>query len=89
MIHRVTEFYETHLSRGCAVPDESLRTGSFFVFGVGSTPAFSQAEEEVQLRLCAGMVIEQRLPSGVWADCVSDTHAIEIAWTEEWAEAVG
>ncbi|MGI9486299.1 MAG: hypothetical protein ACR2RF_10565 [Geminicoccaceae bacterium] len=39
--------------------------------------------------LCAGMDREVTLPSGARADCLSDTHAIEVDFTERWAKALG
>lgn len=39
--------------------------------------------------LCAGMETEVQLPSGARADCVSETHAIEVDYTRRWADAIG
>lgn len=33
--------------------------------------------------------MEQTLPNGTRADCVSETHAIEVDFAHKWAEAVG
>jgi hypothetical protein len=37
----------------------------------------------------AGYRMEQTLPNGTRADCVSETHAIEVDFAHKWAEAVG
>lgn len=39
--------------------------------------------------LCRYMQTEVTLPNGTRADCISDTHAIEVEWTANWAEAIG
>ena len=39
--------------------------------------------------LCEGMDWEVSLPNGARADCISDTHAIEVDFSEKWAEALG
>jgi hypothetical protein len=44
---------------------------------------------EYEQSLCAGMEHEVDLPNGTRADCVSPTHAIEIEFSESWAEALG
>ena len=36
-----------------------------------------------------GGLVEVRLPSGARADCITDIHAIEADWSENWAEAIG
>ena len=37
----------------------------------------------------AGWQMEVRMPNGTKADCVSETHAIEIEFGHKWAEAIG
>lgn len=39
--------------------------------------------------LCAGMETEVVLRTGARADCVSETHAIEVDFTRKWADAIG
>ena len=46
-------------------------------------------ENEVQACVCRGMELEKALPAGGRADCVSETHAIEVDPTGKWAEALG
>ena len=46
-------------------------------------------EADYRDRLCASMDREVTLPNGARADCLSDTHAIEVDFTEKWAEALG
>lgn len=46
-------------------------------------------ERDYQKRFCAGMALEIPTPSGARADCVSETHAIEVDWSKKWAEAIG
>ena len=54
-------------------------------------PASAQSlpENKVQECACEGMEQELRTGSGTWVDCVSDTHAIEVEATQDWAEAIG
>ena len=35
------------------------------------------------------MLQEYRFPDGTRADCISATHAIEVDFSEKWAEAIG
>ena len=51
----------------------------------------SQAANERywQSRYCEGMELEKHLPSGGYVDCLSPEYAIEVEWSEHWAEAVG
>jgi hypothetical protein len=46
-------------------------------------------ERSHQHNLCQGMRLEVVLPNGSRADCLSDTHAIEVEFSEHWAEALG
>lgn len=54
-----------------------------------ASPASAQTEAEMRDRLCAHLDREVRTPAGTYVDCVSPTRAIEIDWTEKWAEAIG
>jgi hypothetical protein len=58
---------------------------------VGTLPTASGAVDESrwQSRYCAGMELEKHLPSGGYVDCLSPEYAIEVDWSEHWAEAVG
>jgi hypothetical protein len=47
------------------------------------------SEHDYEQTLCAGMKQEVKLPNGTRADCVSETHAIEVEFSENWAEALG
>jgi len=49
----------------------------------------AELEIDYQQRLCAGLFINRHLKNGTEVDCVSDTHAIEVDFTEKWAEAIG
>ena len=46
-------------------------------------------EIDAQKVLCEGKQQEVRLKSGGRADCVDETHAIEVEFTDGWAEALG
>lgn len=46
-------------------------------------------ERAYKHELCAGMEREVGLPNGARVDCLSETHAIEVDFTEKWAEALG
>ena len=67
--------------------------GLCVLFASWAWPAFSQTEAEVEVLLCADMETSYRIPVGsvsyLEADCVSDTHAIEIDWNDKWREGVG
>ena len=54
-------------------------------------PTTSGAADERtwQNRYCEGMGLEKHLPSGGYVDCLSSEYAIEVDWSEHWAEAVG
>jgi hypothetical protein len=47
------------------------------------------SEASYRLEACLGMEQEVTLANGSRADCLSDTHAIEVDFTEHWAEALG
>ena len=46
-------------------------------------------EADYRDMLCVGMEQEVRLPNGTRADCLTDTHAIEVEFSEKWAEGLG
>lgn len=46
-------------------------------------------EADYQACACAGHETEVLLQSGARADCVSDTHAIEVESYSDWAEGIG
>jgi hypothetical protein len=56
---------------------------------IPTAPANAQTEEVFVSRYCAGMAVDIRLPDGTRPDCVSATHAIEVDYSEKWAEAIG
>ena len=47
------------------------------------------SERDYQRELCGGLRQEVTLPNGARADCLSPTHAIEVEFSEKWAEALG
>jgi|GEM_PF-3469801 len=54
-------------------------------------PAAAQSlpESKVQDCACKGFEQEVKTQAGTWIDCLSDTHAIEVEATQDWAEAIG
>jgi len=50
-------------------------------------PAHFEADYRDQL--CLGMDQEVSLPNGGRADCLSTTHAIEVEFSDKWAEGLG
>jgi len=56
---------------------------------VGGHAAASGNSRPRQVALCAGMALEVYVPSGGRADCLSETHAIEVEWAADWYSAVG
>lgn len=54
-----------------------------------AAPAFAQTERHYQERYCAGLELEHILPDRARVDCLSDTHAWEVDFSEKWAEALG
>lgn len=53
-------------------------------------PAQAQElERDRQDDLCVGMETNRYLPNGTYVDCVSETYAIEVDFTDKWAEAIG
>lgn len=59
----------------------------------GAQRAAATAEEATEAdtiaRLCDGWQTEARTPSGARVDCLSASFAVEVDWTENWAEAIG
>jgi len=51
--------------------------------------ACARVEADYRDQLCAGMEMEVGLPNGTRVDCISDTHAIEVDYSDKWAEALG
>lgn len=51
--------------------------------------AIENPERDVQRIICQGLDQQVSVKGGGWADCVSETHAIEVDWTGKWAEAIG
>lgn len=53
--------------------------------------ALLSSESDYRDHICgaAGWQMEVRMQNGTKADCVSDTHAIEIDFAHKWAEAIG
>ena len=59
-----------------------------------STSAFAQetirsAGDVYQQRFCAGMRFQPQFGLQRHADCISETHAIEVDWHDEWKESIG
>lgn len=53
-------------------------------------PAMAESESDIRERLCAEVYQESTMPlMGGRADCITPHYAIEIDWSEKWAEAVG
>lgn len=53
-------------------------------------PAHGQElEKDRQEQLCAGMEINRYLPNGTHVDCLTDDYAIEVDFSNKWAEAIG
>lgn len=57
------------------------------VCGTGTASAFK--EIEVQERYCAGLLINVRLADGSEADCIKNDLAIEVDFSDHWAQAIG
>jgi hypothetical protein len=53
--------------------------------------ALLSSESDYRDHICgaAGWQMEVRMSNGTKADCLSETHAIEIDWTYKYAEAIG
>lgn len=65
----------------------------YVLFGVAlallETPALAQTERHYQERYCDGLELEHVLPDRARVDCLSDTHAWEVDFSDKWAEALG
>ncbi|MCA1442677.1 hypothetical protein I6F07_21125 [Ensifer sp. IC4062] len=59
----------------------------FVLFGLN--PAHALTEADLVDRYCAGMIKEFYNPDGTRTDCISATHAIEVEFSNKWAEAIG
>jgi len=46
-------------------------------------------EADYQKRFCAGMALEVSLGAQRRADCLDQTHAIEVDWSDKWKEGIG
>src|SRR5262245_53059376 len=62
-------------------------------FGIASSaPAKVYApapDAELVTRYCVGMMQQFAMPDGTKADCISDTHAIEVEKTGFWYDSIG
>jgi hypothetical protein len=58
-----------------------------FVHGTGHANAFK--EIEVQQRYCAGLAINVYLSDGTEVDCIKDDVAVEVDFSDHWAQAIG
>lgn len=49
------------------------------------------SERSYQLTWCAahGGAVEVVMPNGTRADCITDTHAVEVDYAPKWAQAIG
>ena len=74
-------------TRGAGLAAGLLLTALF----VPLTSAEAVTERVVQERYCGpdGMIEEFTFPDSTRADCISETHAIEVDFTEHWAQALG
>lgn len=52
-------------------------------------PSAEWKERDYQRVLCEGMRLEVSLADAGRADCVSETHAIEVEWADKFKEGVG
>lgn len=53
-------------------------------------PVHGQELEKVrQEQLCAGMEMNRYLSNGTRVDCLTDDYAIEVDFSNKWAEAIG
>ncbi|MEX2375850.1 MAG: hypothetical protein WD942_09755 [Dehalococcoidia bacterium] len=49
----------------------------------------AEYEKDMQEKFCAGMEMEVYLPNGSRADCIREDVAIEVDFSDSWAEAIG
>lgn len=86
---------EKHLCGACRRPRAAPVLGQLSLLGVAlalmllAVPAAAQTEHEYVEHLCAGMEIEVTLPDSTRVDCLSDHFAIEVGFSETWAESIG
>ncbi len=72
-----------------------MRILLFLIFSISAVVIFKKeagAHDELvhQVALCSGMEMEIFIPeSGTKVDCVSNTHAIEVDFSNKWAAAIG
>ena len=59
-----------------------------FVAGMAVNAA-GASEKEHQKRLCAGMELEKWTKQHTRVDCLSDEFAIEVDFSDSWADAIG
>lgn len=59
------------------------------VIAFSTSAIASMSEKEAQAIICEELRTNVTVPGGGWADCVSETHAIEVDWSGKWAEAIG
>jgi len=65
-----------------------MRTLLLIVALIAALPA-QASESDHQRNLCLGLRQEVSLPNGGRVDCLSTTHAIEVEFSEKWAEGLG
>ena len=56
---------------------------------LAASSALGVSESQIRSCLCKGLAQEQELKGGGYADCLSDTHAIEVGVSEDWANHLG
>src|SRR5690349_16182101 len=71
-----------------AVKISALLAAGVFAL-VAPTSSDAKSERELVARYCAGMIIEFNNPDDTRTDCISDTHAIEVDFSDKWAESIG
>ena len=64
-----------------------MRLFTILIFTI--TSAAAQTEREYQEAICTGMGIEVQAGGGTRIDCLSDSHAIEVDFSDKWAEGLG
>ncbi len=78
---------------GASLGEDFMRSwlviGSLLLVGIFPTTSIARDESKWQRLYCDGMELEKHLPSGGYVDCLSPEYAIEVDWSEHWAEAVG
>jgi hypothetical protein len=62
---------------------------AFIFFAPAPALAQNVNENVHQGRLCADLQIEVTVGGQMRADCISDTHAIEIDFAQKWKEGIG